>query len=280
VKHTEGNEGCDGRARANREGALAAGIYAGAYLYGFPLPTDPRHPGRSPKEQVERFWDDSRGLGTRPGELPPALDMEWPPKAEWIKDPDPTTDVWPDGRKKLRDTSGKILDAFVWQKWGVDGDSIVDWTLECLFEIERRWSRVPVFYTYEWFWESLGARRHDPAFARCPLWIPYGGSLQEWTPPMARRPRVVAPWEEWTFWQFGFDGSNVRIDGIPACPIDRNVFRGDLDGLRRLALIDPDADTRPSLPNPSSEPTGIVHPDLNPSEIAHAIIDSRNRGDQ
>jgi lysozyme len=231
VKHTEGNEGCDRRALENVSGCKAAGIYVGAYLYGMALPSGRnRPPGRSPEEQARKLWTDSGGLGTRPGELPPVLDIEFP--ARWDK------------RKKNAD--GSLADQ--WRRWEVDALFIASWTLACLAEIERLWKRTPIVYTYPDFWRSLGGHGAHPSFSRYPLWIANYTHPDAWMPPETARPIAVQPWPDYVMWQFSADGSPIRIPGIPACPIDRNVFNGSLDDLRRLAGIDPSADTIPPLP--------------------------------
>ena len=114
--------------------------------------------------------------------------------------------------------------------------------------------------------------------AEYPLWIANYTHSNVWAPPEGANPIVPAPWDDWLFWQFSAKGSRLQIPGITAVPVDRDVFRGDLDGLRRLANIDPEAVTRPDLCNPPSEPTPIVH---RSSEVVGALIeDYRKRRDQ
>ena len=241
IKSTEGNEGKDRRFDENVAGAKAVGIYVGAYLYAFPLPDDPKHPGRSPIEQARRFWFESSGLGTRPGELPPVLDFEWPVHFERVKG------------------TSQIIDK--WAEWKVSPASMVAWAEECVEEIERLWGRTPLLYTFPDFARSLGGHLRDSSLGRCPLWMAHYTHPTAWMPPDDARPIVPAPWSDWTFWQFSADGSSIRVPGVPACPLDRNVFRGDLDGLRRLANINPDAETvreLPSVVEADDEPEGTV----------------------
>jgi GH25 family lysozyme M1 (1,4-beta-N-acetylmuramidase) len=225
VKATQGNDGCDPRAKENIAGCKAAGIYVGAYLFAYPLPESDAKPGRSPEDQARRLYNDVQGLGKLPGELPPALDLEWPPQHERDKG------------------TSKIVNR--WEEWGVTAASIVAWAERCVAEMERLWGRPPILYTYPHFAGSLGPHLKSSGLGRCPLWIANYTHPKAWTPPEDVRPIVPAPWDDYTFWQFSADGSPMRIPGIPACPIDRNVFRGDLDGLRRMANIDPEADTLP-----------------------------------
>lgn len=217
-KHTQGNDGCDPRARENVEGCRNVGIAAAPYFFAYPLPSDPKHPGRGPKEQAGRFFADAKGLGTQPGDLPPALDLEWPPHFEREKG------------------TSRILDR--WTQWNTSASQIVAWALECLAEMERLWSRVPMIYTYPDFWHSLGEAGRDPAFAKYPLWIANYTHLAEWLPPQDARPIVPAPWTDWSVWQFSADGSRISIPGIGACPIDRNAIK-DEDTFRRLKMDRP-----------------------------------------
>jgi hypothetical protein len=123
VKATQGNDGCDPRARENIAGCKAAGIYVGAYLFGYPLPENDAKPGRSPEDQARRLYNDVHGLGKLPGELPPALDLEWPPQHE---------------RDKV---TSQIRNR--WEEWGVTAKGIVEWAERCVAEMERLWGRTP-----------------------------------------------------------------------------------------------------------------------------------------
>jgi lysozyme len=217
VKCTEGNEPArnDKRFTENVAGAKAAGIYVGAYHFAYPLPDAPGRPGRSPEEQARRAWVDSSHLGALPGELPPSLDAEWPELGEW-------------------------------GKWGVTAASMSEWFHRYCVEMERISGRKPLLYTYPFFWRAIAASSSVAWAKDYPLWIASYKDTGEWMPKPLTAPHVVSPWDgDWTLWQFSADGSPISIPGIPACPIDRNVFRGDLDGLRRLANIDPEADTLP-----------------------------------
>jgi lysozyme len=235
VKATQGNDGCDPRARENIEGCKAAGIYVGAYLFAYPLPERDDKPGRSPEDQARRLYNDVQGLGKGYGELPPALDLEWPPQHEREKD-----------TSQIRNR---------WEEWGVTAKSIVEWAERCVAEMERLWGRPPILYTYPHFAGSLGEHLKSSGLGRCPLWIANYTSPRTWTPPEGTRPIVPKPWGDYAFWQFSADGSPMRIPGIPACPIDRNVFRGDIEALRDLANVDPDAETQPDLTNPNAKPS-------------------------
>lgn len=217
AKCTQGNDGKDPRFDEYVAGAKAAGIPVGAYLYGYALPNDPAHPGRSPEEQARKFFADCGGLGSRPGELPPALDMEFP--ARW-------------DRRKV-DADGNLIDQ--WARFGVTAEFIARWTLACLQEMERLFGRVPILYTYPDFWARLGAFGKLPEFRRYPLWIASYIRESAKALPTTERPLAVAPWDAFTIWQFSADGSPVRVPGVPACPLDRNVIK-DEDTLTRLIM--------------------------------------------
>jgi GH25 family lysozyme M1 (1,4-beta-N-acetylmuramidase) len=145
------------------------------------------------------------------------LDLEWPPHFERDKG------------------TSKIVER--WTQWRVDGASIAAWGLACLAEMERLFGRTPILYTYPDFWASLGAAGQNPAFAKYPLWIASYTSPNDWLPKDGVKPLVPAPWADWAVWQFSAEGSPVRIPGIPACPLDRNVVR-DLDTLLKKRPVD------------------------------------------
>src|SRR5689334_14530013 len=82
-----GNNSADRLFAQSAAKASAAGLKVGAYHVGFPLPEDPAHPGRSGKDQARKHFEASGGWGSRDGELPPALDLEWPAPGtpEWLQ---------------------------------------------------------------------------------------------------------------------------------------------------------------------------------------------------
>jgi lysozyme len=249
VRCGEGNEPArdDRRFRANVAGARAAGIYVGTYFGAWTLPHGGDFPaGRSPKDQAARFLEASGGLGREEGELPPVVDAEWPPRFERQERPDGTT---------------AIVNA--WAKWQIPGEEFVArWLLEFLEEVERLWGRTPILYTYPDYWRNLGAWGRLAAWARFPLWIAsyVPGGLHAWVPQESSRPAVPSPWEDWTFWQFSAEGSPIAIPGIGAVPVDRDVFRGDLDALRRLAGYDPEAETKPEVKIPTAPDRATIAP--------------------
>ena len=86
--------------------------------------------------------------------------------------------------------------------------------------VERVRSRLgvePMIYTSPEFWRD---RVGGADFANQPLW------LAHYT---AECPRVPAPWNAWTFWQYSKTG---RVSGIQG-DVDLDVFAGTIDELRR-----------------------------------------------
>ncbi len=254
VKCTAGNDPLsDDRAFArNVVGAKAAGIITGGYMFGYPLPSGPGRPaGRSPKEQAERFFRVSKGLGAEPGELPPTLDFEWPPR--WGR-----RFFIDENGNGVRDPGEPLIDQ--WKRWGVDATFLCEWALECLEHIERLWGVVPIVYEYPDWRVNLGPSGKASEWTSYPLWIAtYPESAKnEVIPPPTARPILHPPWEEWAIWQFSADGSPMRIDGIPVAPIDRNVMRDEAT-LRRLARLDAPAASTPSTPIGDFD---VVHPDV------------------
>lgn len=222
LKCTEGNEPArnDARFPLNVTGCKAAGIYVGAYHFAYPLA---KGAGNSPEDQARRAYVTADTLGSQPGELPPALDIEWPPPNQWAK-------------------------------WGVTAQSIAAWAKAYLEEAERLWKRTPVLYTYPWFWSSV-AETDVEGFARFPLWMARYLNPNDWLPP-ADKSGAPKPWTKSMLWQFAANKSPIRIPGISG-EVDRNVFLGELDELRRFAGIDPDAVTQPALDDGE-----VVHPDV------------------
>jgi len=74
--------------------------------------------------------------------------------------------------------------------------------------------RVPIIYTNRIFWQNFMG--NPSGFENYPLWI----SAYQPTPPM-----LPPGWSEYTFWQYSGDG------------IDKDVFNGSMDELKKLALL-------------------------------------------
>lgn len=202
--------------KRNVAGAKAARITVGAYHFFYGLPSGSKYPaGRSGREQAERAWAKSEGLGANAGEFAPALDLEWPPHYE---------------REK---TTGRLVD--LWAQWETTPTVIVDGALEYLATMERLSGRVPIVYTYPDYMKNLrdgDALRGIPGsprageLARYLLWLAaYPKDLAATRlPPDERWPVAPAPWSKVSLWQFSANGSPATIEGISACPIDRDCI--------------------------------------------------------
>lgn len=151
-------------------GARRAGIVVGPYHVGFPLPPDPAHPGRGPVEQARAHFAASAGVGTLDGELPPALDLEWPA---------PGTPEW--------------------TKYGCSGPQVRTWALAYLAEAERLYGRSPLVYDgFPIYWKEIDGA-NEPMFAHYPLWwVDYRAGTQ---PPK--------PWSTWALHQINGGGGHL-----------------------------------------------------------------------
>lgn len=224
IKCGEGNEPArdDTAYRRNVDEARANGIAVGAYFFAYPLPHGPGKPvGRSPIEQAGRFFEITGGLGSRPGELSPAFDFEWPPPEEW-------------------------------KKWGCEPEQLSDWGREFCEAVTLLWGRLPVIYTYPWWWKALSAGADVEWAGRYPLWMASYTHPGPGIPPEGKAPPVPAPWRDWAVWQYSADGSKERVPGVPVSPVDRDVVKDEetLRSLMNERVWDPDADTQPSVRPP------------------------------
>lgn len=175
IKCGNGNNSADPYFRANVLGARAAGIVVGTYHVGFPLPDDPAHPKRDAVSQAQMHFKASGMLGRAAGDLPPALDLEWPV---------------PGSRE--------------WNQYGCSPAQVRAWALAYLVECERLHGRTPVLYDgFPVYWAAIGGDK-EPAFARYPLWrVDY------------RNPPVTpGPWSSWTLWQKSGGGGKLP-NGAP-----------------------------------------------------------------
>jgi lysozyme len=197
-----GNNPPDAGFAAYVAGARAAGLVLGAYHVGFPLPPDPAHPGRAAADQAKAHFDACQGLGSSPGELPPALDLEWPV---------PGSDEW--------------------KKYGCSPEQVRTWALAYLEAAEKLWGRLPLLYDgFPDYWQGIGGAS-EPAFARYPLWaVYYPEQYKGRTPPDGASPVIPGPWTTWTLWQHC--GGGLHLPG--GKPVDSDVFNGDEAAFARL----------------------------------------------
>lgn len=200
VKCVEGNEGRDPKYVKYVADAQAADLAVGPYHFAYPLPDDGVHAGRDPKEQAKRFFDGCKGLGSQPGELSPALDLEWPPPEEWTK-------------------------------WGCTAQQISDWARECCEEMTLLWGRQPIIYTYPYWWRTLAAKADVSWASEYPLWYADYSWPQAGHPPFGWVPPkldwVSSTWTDWAACQHSANGSKASVPGVPAVPVDRNIIRDE-----------------------------------------------------
>lgn len=94
---------------------------------------------------------------------------------------------------------------------GLSPAQLQAWTRDFLTETERLTGRVPMVYTYRYFWREHMADSN--AFTRYPLWLAaYQNTV----------PESVGGWDNLTFWQRSDAGRVAGIDG----PVDLNLFNG------------------------------------------------------
>lgn len=132
-KCKQGNDGKDAFFERNIAAAMAKGWTVGAYHFMYPLPH------LDPVAQAEGFFAAS-SVGAAYGDLPPALDLEWP-------DPD----------------AG-------WKKWGCTANQINDFARACAERVTQLFGRRPMIYIYPYFAQKLSAAS-TAWLAEYPLWI-------------------------------------------------------------------------------------------------------------
>lgn len=204
-----GNESwLDARYLENLKRSADHGIAGGLYTFGYPLRTI------DPVKQADVWFSRLEGMGSRAGEIPIALDAEWPPREEWKTDGGTKTLVYP-----WRD------------KWKIDGPFIRDWFLRCALRLEELQGAPPIFYTYRYFWQCIGGADVSD-FSRFPLWLADYGFGGRWPTPkeIAARARL-APWGLPTIVQHDGNGGQMMPNGVDA---DFNVMTGGEEQLRQL----------------------------------------------
>lgn len=194
-----GNDPRDVNFDANVGGAQRAGLAIGAYHVAYPLDHI------DPVGQAQLDWSRSGHLGAAPGELSPALDMEWP----------------------LREKPGQPRGS-EWNRWHVTSSSIRAWSLAWLREMRRLSGRYPVLYTFPWFWGTVSEGASAPElaeFSNYPLWLASNyGKFGPAGPPDNYVPMPIAPWTRVTLNQWDGTGGAVMPNGGDA---DFDVFLGD-----------------------------------------------------
>lgn len=197
-----------------------AGILRGGYCFLFPL----KH--LDPIDQAKLFLDamlvDGDIVGTRQGELPLAVDLEWPPPEEWAK-------------------------------WGCTPDQIVDFALALLTYLEEQTGQKSVIYSYPYFLQSICKATNYAKLLRYKLWLAGGAQYMngngKWPDLTTYRVPSVPGWgTDWLFNQWDGNGGK-RLPGSNV-DADFNIFRYDLAVLKKYCqaqLIEQDPDTLPDM---------------------------------
>lgn len=181
------------------------GIAAAGMVRGTYHYARPQLPLSTAADQARAFISFT-GTTVEPGDLPPALDME--------------------------------------EAGGLSQTDLVAWTHTFLDTVQSLTGRLPIIYTYPYFWRN--AMANSTAFTRYPLWIAdYNGGTGPGTP-------LVGGWPSWTFWQYTASSS---IDGIPG-GVDASTFCCGTSGLANLSYGGAPAGggTPPPPPPPVTSP--------------------------
>jgi GH25 family lysozyme M1 (1,4-beta-N-acetylmuramidase) len=103
---------------------------------------------------------------------------------------------------------------------GLSPSQLASWAHAFMDGVERRTGRVPILYTYVYFWQH--AMANNRTFGAYPLW------LARWS---STRPAPLAGWTQWTFWQHS---STSHLPGIPG-EVDHNIMCCSAGTLTALA---------------------------------------------
>jgi lysozyme len=182
-KAGNGNDGSDDAFMKDVGGARAAGIACGAYGFYYDLPFD-ANATRAPAWQAQAHYMAAQGVGSNPGDMPPAGDLEWPPPDQW-------------------------------QRWGVTADMARNNGALYMAVLQRLFGVSPLLYTYRYFWGSAGLNAEkDTRFAAYPLWLAGVGAPGDIVKPLG-------PWAGWTIYQSGGTGlCHLKTNG--PVPVDED----------------------------------------------------------
>jgi lysozyme len=108
---------------------------------------------------------------------------------------------------------------------GQPKSAIVEWTLAFVAKAEALFGCPLIMYTGG-LWRRLGSPDLGKLSSRL-LWTARYGPEQ---------PAALAPWKDWSFWQFT-DGRSGNVKSIPGVsgPCDCDWYKGDLAGLQGLS---------------------------------------------
>lgn len=203
-KCVQGNDGTDPFFSEDIQGALNVGLLAGAYHFLYPLSHI------DPKVQAHNYFVASKGLGSKPGQLPPALDCEWPPPEQWAK-------------------------------WGCTAPQISEYMKATAEQMEVDHGVKPVIYIYPWYVIALVRGGADLTWMKdYVVWMAGGPTYGTGKPPTddqaAPHPSPLTD-EQIRFEQFDGNGGRKLPNGVDA---DFNVFRGTMEELLALCGVHPD----------------------------------------
>ena len=154
----------------------------------------------------------------QPGDLPPAMDLEW--------------DIFKDSTRKRPPADGNDY----WSN--LEADEIIEKALTWLRLVEKETGRIPIIYTSHAWWSDrkISEKKFD-LFKRYPLWI----SAMEDKDLQLETPGAKGKWAgkwEWKLWQFTNKGDLTKA-GIPnpsnpkSERMDVNIFPGTLEQFRQ-----------------------------------------------
>ena len=198
VKASEGNGHVDGRTREHLAGARLAGMTCGVYHFG-------RADGgaQDPELEAEHILRRGHELGDDPGELPVTLDLEEQGIAARLGGPE------------------------AYARW------IVRWCDRIEAEGYRAMLYSAPVYGAEWRGASaeLLAR-----MASRPLWVAQYSRRGAWAPSDTDQPMKLAPWREWSLWQYSGGGPGLPGNTVPGVSgfVDLNLVNGGLETFREL----------------------------------------------
>jgi len=222
-------------------GAREAAVRVGPYLFFDPT--------LDPIAQAEAFVRSATispnedPVGSRVGDLPPAVDVESPP---------------PD----------------VWTARGLSKSFLLDRAFLCLERVELLFGCVPRFYSYPYWVNSIGGAVGASRLGHYPLWIAGGPKYingdgvwpESFTPPKVAIWGADAQW-----WQFDGNGGHRLSNGVD---VDCNLFNGDERDLARLCREEV---TSPGVQAP--DPATIAATEANVL-VEDAIAEYRRTRDQ
>ncbi|MCW2500549.1 MAG: glycoside hydrolase family 25, partial [Frankiales bacterium] len=122
------------------------------------------------------------------------------------------------GSTRERGNLGIVLD--LESTGGLAPRQLVAWAHAFLSGVERRTGRVPIVYSYPYFWQT--AMGGDRSFGAYPLWLARYADTA---------PDPLPGWSRWTFWQRSSTG---RVPGIPGT-VDLDVMCCSAGTLTALA---------------------------------------------